>query len=564
MEAIIAMRRTLFSISVLGALGATSAFEPSTLGEEPRRLPNEIIGTYSGEKFTEIKETGKSKCTQQYAKSISFSIGDLGSISWTGYSFANHVCADEKNAPIPYTCISSGSGKASHFTKDRAVYFGQVDSKTAPMNRKFKIWKCGHRKVYIDSNVNVKLPLCRYMGMEPDLREWRIADMICNKSTDFDELAEGTIVFQKNGSIKLPVTVGTRTDMVLKKVDTEPAELTEEEKQARVEEIGKSIPDLSWETFNKFYSLNSPAPPKERQRLWQYYAGKRVKWTGYIGAINRGVEAERAMASGARSIAAARAFVRNQKRILFIMEPSSSRSVDVELDATEFLYKLMKSKSRELEKEAVERETALIEQLKAAGLDVPAGSHPVALPNGQFAWSVEPATLNEEDLFSALGIKQGQKVKFEGTLHSYGDSVNEIDDSPIILTDGVIITEGKEEKREKHVVDNTLIPQERALLPGQLTRDQIFKTITASNARFKECISKHAISDPDLQGRMIISFEIYPTGYAEKLTVANRKYQETAVADCVTGVLKGLNFGMFKSDPIFIEFPFIISQPSSK
>lgn len=94
-----------------------------------------------------------------------------------------------------------------------------------------------------------------------------------------------------------------------------------------------------------------------------------------------------------------------------------------------------------------------------------------------------------------------------------------------------------------------------------LTRDEIRLVVRAKLPRVRECFEIGLASNPNLRGRLLLRFEINPSGKAEQVEVVEDQLGDPSVAACMIELLPHWQFPRPRNgQPIAITYPFAFSS----
>jgi hypothetical protein len=179
-------------------------------------------GTYTGEASQRITGGDGSKVFEW--KSLTLTVDDKGCASWRGLEHGEIAMPgdDARNLEtIPSTCIYEGDAmvEASSGRFKLAATVAATASGGTPT--KYHLWQCGSLKVKTDLTVELG-PGCRVVGSASDARADRGSEYLCQASRPFDELKDRQIKLQKDGSVRLPITIANLGTLILHRIDRAP------------------------------------------------------------------------------------------------------------------------------------------------------------------------------------------------------------------------------------------------------------------------------------------------------------------------------------------------------
>ena len=106
----------------------------------------------------------------------------------------------------------------------------------------------------------------------------------------------------------------------------------------------------------------------------------------------------------------------------------------------------------------------------------------------------------------------------------------------------------------------TRIVPGRTVVKGSLTKAEISRVIRRNLPRFKFCYEKQLAANPDLAGKVAVSFTIAPTGAVARASVQESSMNEAAVESCVARVMKSLKFPKPRGGGIVVvTYPFVFA-----
>jgi hypothetical protein len=89
-----------------------------------------------------------------------------------------------------------------------------------------------------------------------------------------------------------------------------------------------------------------------------------------------------------------------------------------------------------------------------------------------------------------------------------------------------------------------------------LEESQVLSVIKARSQDVSACLKRQAEKDPSITGKMIVSWEILPSGGTSKVALETDKFRGSIAAECIVKVVEGLEFPRFRGEPIPVKFPF--------
>lgn len=104
-----------------------------------------------------------------------------------------------------------------------------------------------------------------------------------------------------------------------------------------------------------------------------------------------------------------------------------------------------------------------------------------------------------------------------------------------------------------------MTPPDEPLLPTGLQQGQIKFVVNRNIARIRFCYDTQLRRNPNLTGKLIVSFEIKGSGRVSDVEIKSRKFKGTYLDTCVTSAIKTWHFPKFAGDPITVDYPFIFS-----
>jgi hypothetical protein len=178
-------------------------------------------GTYAGEASQHLNLRDGSKVFAW--KSLTITVDENGCLTWRGLSFEDgSMPGDEARniEKVTATCINEGDGAiagAGSTFKLTATVRGKGSGGTPT---RFHIWKCpGIGNVRTDMAADLSSSGCVQIGNAADPTAEALADVGCQMSKDFDELKDRTMTVQKDGSVRVPLTIADPGTLVLRRVD---------------------------------------------------------------------------------------------------------------------------------------------------------------------------------------------------------------------------------------------------------------------------------------------------------------------------------------------------------
>ena len=93
---------------------------------------------------------------------------------------------------------------------------------------------------------------------------------------------------------------------------------------------------------------------------------------------------------------------------------------------------------------------------------------------------------------------------------------------------------------------------EDALLPDQLSRNDVFSVIKRNAGAIRKCRDVQ----PDMAGRVKVKFVVGRSGRVQSTKIMSPKYQGTPIGGCVERKIRAFRFNRFKGAPMPITVPF--------
>jgi hypothetical protein len=108
-------------------------------------------------------------------------------------------------------------------------------------------------------------------------------------------------------------------------------------------------------------------------------------------------------------------------------------------------------------------------------------------------------------------------------------------------------------------------PTMRIKVGDGLPREVIARVIKANIPRFRFCYEKELNADPDLAGKITVSFTIAPTGAVAAASIAEATMNSERVESCVVGVMRSLAFPRPSGGGIVVvTYPFVFAAASAR
>jgi hypothetical protein len=640
---------------------------------EAGEIPEGLVGTYTGSGSQTISTVDKPPCVVRTEKDITVSIGSDGAVQWTGFSSRAVRCKGDVGEPVPTRCWNRGMGSATKLNDGAYRIKTSISGKGAAtaLRTSYDVWDCKGARYFIGKEMGVRLPNCRLLGSESsreDENDYFSSNFACQQSKDFGELVDGMIALQKDGSLRLPVTLADRANILLTKVTSKvPAASKREQAERPVERSKASYPlsQIPFASLAGLYNAKSRLDDEERKVSWYRFRHKKVNWVGSVigkwqlkvadgrmivasdfydfvvkigdeddlfvllhavgdstGEINGGDHIEftgilesqgivrpgegilatgqpynaitiypavivkandRATGASGDVVFPALSQAEIEEKRLREIPPTSQTweglhdiiSPDSQMNDAQKAIAVLKFNSKKIRwtgkvvwkhmdnKEPVDRLDTHVEFRMNPSLW------------GHFDVVVHFA---EDEIERVKALKVGDDVIFAGMLEDDIDPVGFCEDrfrheggcrkkghAPVQISHGVISDVGGTTATRSGVGnafasenEPDLIPQERALLPAPPTRSQVFEKVKSLFPLINGCIDKYGVSDKDMHGQIVLGWDIRQNGQLSEITVENRKYQGTRLANCIIGVLKGVRFWRFNGEAVHIEFPFAV------
>ncbi|MCB9729677.1 MAG: serine/threonine protein kinase [Deltaproteobacteria bacterium] len=118
---------------------------------------------------------------------------------------------------------------------------------------------------------------------------------------------------------------------------------------------------------------------------------------------------------------------------------------------------------------------------------------------------------------------------------------------------------GKLERRAKPAEVRGTVQGLRALakVSGELSKSEVLKVIGAHGRAFNRCYEKELMTSPGLSGKITFQWTITPDGKVSGASQQTSTMSNTAVANCVLGILRGLKFPKPTGGSVQVVYPFI-------
>ncbi len=117
--------------------------------------------------------------------------------------------------------------------------------------------------------------------------------------------------------------------------------------------------------------------------------------------------------------------------------------------------------------------------------------------------------------------------------------------------------------RESAIAMPTVPPPdigENPFLPSGLSQSQIKTVIERNLTRIRFCYDSQLRRNPNLSGKVVVSFTINGNGRVSTVKLKTRKFRGSYLDSCVSEAIRGWSFPKFSGDPISVDYPFIFSS----
>lgn len=180
-------------------------------------------GTYSGDASQTITANDGSKVRAW--KSLTITIDDAGCVRWRGYEAGDISMPGDRARnldTIASTCINEGTATITKTGSGGFRMKAAIVSKSAGgAPTRFHVWKCpGLGNVQTSLSADLRPQGCLMLGNAADAREERVSAVVCAAGKPFDELLDRTFTIDREGSIRLPLTIADPATIVLRRIDS--------------------------------------------------------------------------------------------------------------------------------------------------------------------------------------------------------------------------------------------------------------------------------------------------------------------------------------------------------
>jgi hypothetical protein len=178
-------------------------------------------GTYTGETTQRLTLRDGTKIFAW--KSLSVTIDESGCLSWRGLSFSDDFMPGDELRNIDdmaSTCINEGDGTITAARSGFKLAATIRSKASGGMPTRFHLWKCpGIGNVQTDMSMDLSNRGCIQIGNAADPSGQRGAEIACQMSEDFNELKGRPLTIQKDGSVRMPLTIADPGILILRRVD---------------------------------------------------------------------------------------------------------------------------------------------------------------------------------------------------------------------------------------------------------------------------------------------------------------------------------------------------------
>lgn len=92
--------------------------------------------------------------------------------------------------------------------------------------------------------------------------------------------------------------------------------------------------------------------------------------------------------------------------------------------------------------------------------------------------------------------------------------------------------------------------------PSTLSKADVWPAVRENMSKFKECIRKQAKTGESVKGRMVVEFIVDASGRVLDVRISASKFKGTAVANCISKIIRQLRFPEFSGEPRTVSLPF--------
>lgn len=93
-------------------------------------------------------------------------------------------------------------------------------------------------------------------------------------------------------------------------------------------------------------------------------------------------------------------------------------------------------------------------------------------------------------------------------------------------------------------------------IPDSLQPSDIMATVLANKPALVNCVSEQKKRNPGVSGRLVMQWDISPSGRTSHISVVSDEFKSTYMAQCMSGLIKGWQFPKHKTQGDPVKFPF--------
>ncbi len=178
-------------------------------------------GAYSGQASQNV--TGKDGSKVRGWKSLTIKVDANGCATWRGYDAGDiWVPGDEARdlQKINTTCITDGDAAITKTPSGFKLTAKTLTKRAGGAPTRFHVWKCPGGNVQTPMSVDLAGKHCVMLGNAADAQEELAGEFVCRKSDPFGELADRAFTLDKDGSMRLPLTIVDPSTIVLHRIDS--------------------------------------------------------------------------------------------------------------------------------------------------------------------------------------------------------------------------------------------------------------------------------------------------------------------------------------------------------
>jgi hypothetical protein len=95
---------------------------------------------------------------------------------------------------------------------------------------------------------------------------------------------------------------------------------------------------------------------------------------------------------------------------------------------------------------------------------------------------------------------------------------------------------------------------------GNISRGEVFQEINRHLSDIQACYERELVHDPDLKGKLNVSWVIEPDGLTSNVTVKSSTLPSPAAIECILGVVESMVFVEPRGGSVTVVYPFMFQR----